>query len=174
MDTRAPKPDPSALSRFKPGDLYRKAMAPLQGKVSIYDGPQTYLRQLIEVTREQGLLMAAFWCASEVCNGGFHQFFSNPTGVLAPEAVRGFEFLGMTEVARIVAKAMERMGTPYPREEARRHQILSGLEPAREVPEDWRGPFQDLDQAFYKVTGSLRFQDQADDFVRRHLDLFFK
>ena len=174
MDTRGPKPDPTALSRFKPGDLYRQAWAPLHGKVSIYDGPQTYLRQLIEFSREQGLLMAAFWCMSEVCNGGFHQFFSNPTGVLAPEAVRGFEFLGMAEASRIVAKAMERMGIPYPRDEEKRIQILAGLRPAGEVPEDWGGPFQDLDQAFYKCSGSTKFASQADDFVRRNLELFFK
>ncbi|WP_164468170.1 DMP19 family protein [Caulobacter vibrioides] len=34
-------------------------------------------------------LLATHWLQSEVHNGGFSQFFSNSTGVLAPEAVAG-------------------------------------------------------------------------------------
>ncbi|WP_369973953.1 DUF4375 domain-containing protein [Polaromonas sp. SP1] len=30
-------------------------------------------------------LFAVHWCQSEICNGGFMQFFANSTGVLAPE-----------------------------------------------------------------------------------------
>ena len=173
MDTRAPRPDPKILPELKGGDLYRKAMEPLRGKVSIYDGGQAFLSQFIEVKREQGLLFAAFWCMSEVCNGGFHQFFSNPTGVLAPEAIRGFEFIGMSEAARIVAKAVERLGAPYPRDQQKRNEALAALGRGTDSEEE-EGPFPDLDQEFYKWSGSTEFASQADDFVRRNLDLFFK
>jgi len=34
-------------------------------------------------------------CQSEVTNGGLYQFFSNTTGLLAPEALFGFREIGL-------------------------------------------------------------------------------
>ena len=165
MDTRGPKPTPEQLSAMKPGQLYWKAIEPIWKKVSIYDGGAVFLRQLIEVGREQGLLLAAHWCMSEVCNGGFHQFFANSTGVLGPEAVRGFEMIGANELARIAAEALTRLGSPYPRDREQRYDVLDGV---------GYDPLNELDNQFYAVDGSKPFHATADGFVRANLDLFFK
>lgn len=125
------------------------------------------------VNEAQGLLVAAHWCQSEVCNGGLHQFFSNSTGVLAPEAIRGFELLQIAEVPRIVAAAVAMFGSTYPRDREARSHRLSELERAGDRRSDW-DPFYELDEQFYEATGSSEFADQADRFVRSHLNLFFQ
>jgi hypothetical protein len=85
---------------------------------------------------------------TEVCNGGFHQFFSNSTGVLAPEAVEAYRAIGIPEWAEIVAEAMQFFGEPYPRERFDREL------PERTYGEDreeW-DPFYALDERFYDWT----------------------
>lgn len=44
--------------------------------------------------------------------GGFSQFFSNSTGVLAPEAVEGFKAIGKPVVAGSVEQTMSLLGLP--------------------------------------------------------------
>src|ERR1700722_15197167 len=77
------------------------------------DGCEEFLRQFRAVRPEVGNLYAAHWCQSEVCNGGLHQFFSNTTGLLAPEALEGFRAIGLTDCAEILAEAMKFFGSPY-------------------------------------------------------------
>lgn len=62
------------------------------------------------------MLYVAHFCRSEVCNGGFTQFFSNSTGVLAPEAVEGFVAIGQPGLASAVQRAMDMPGSPYQRD----------------------------------------------------------
>jgi hypothetical protein len=62
------------------------------------------------------MLYAAHFSQSEICNGGFLQFFWNSTGVLAPEACEGFAAIGMPQLGAIVTCAVSRLGSPYPRE----------------------------------------------------------
>ena len=52
-----------------------------------WDDAEEFVRRFRGVRPEAGHLYAAHWCQSEVCNGGFDQFFSNTTGLLAPEAL---------------------------------------------------------------------------------------
>ena len=76
--------------------MERASLYPIWDAINIYDGPEVFLTTLNHVSREAGLLFAAYFCQTEVCNGGFHQFFFNSTGVLAPEAVDGFTAIGQT------------------------------------------------------------------------------
>jgi hypothetical protein len=69
------------------------------------------------IPRSVGLLYAASFCQSEVCNGGFTQFFWNNTGVLTPEAVEG---IGQAKVANMVQRAMDMLGGPFQRGRAAR------------------------------------------------------
>jgi Domain of unknown function (DUF4375) len=120
------------------------------------DGPEAFLRLFHATPREIGHLYAAHWCQSEVCNGGLHQFFSNTTGLLAPEALEGFRAIGMTEWADILAEAMKFFGSPYPRERAYRNKLLASRS---------RRPFSDLDERFYKW--SDRWDEAADSYAER-------
>jgi hypothetical protein len=126
------------------------------------EGPEEFVRRFRRVRPEIGHLYAAHWCQSEVCNGGFHQFFSNTTGLLAPEALEGFRAIGMTDWAGLLAEAMEYFGTPYPRNREDRKQSLP--KPQRQPREEW-DPFDKLDERFYKSTS--RWEDAADAYARR-------
>ena len=87
-------------------DAYLEALEPYWDRISIDDGSETFLSQFAEAPRFIRTIFAAHWCQAEVCNGGFHQFFKNSSGVLAPEAVEAFRSLGMPLVAQVVANAM--------------------------------------------------------------------
>src|SRR6516225_8744132 len=80
---------------------------------SWHRGPEVFLAAFAQVPSKVGDLYAAHWCQSEVCNGGFHQFFSNTTGLLAPEAWIGFRNLGISPWADLLRQAMAFFGTPY-------------------------------------------------------------
>ena len=67
-------------------------------------------------TPGQRALYALHWTISEVSNGGFHQYFYNPTGYLAPEAITGAELLGASDYADVIRRAT----SIFPSEEALR------------------------------------------------------
>jgi hypothetical protein len=96
-------------------DKYWKIIEPIWGDVSIYDSPKDFIDQYAQLNEKQKVLLASHWTQSEIMNGGLGQFFSNPTGILAPEAVWAFEQLRMPECASILAKAMKFFGDEYPR-----------------------------------------------------------
>src|SRR5438105_3105405 len=98
----------------QPGELYWSLVKPIWRSVRVYSPPDEFLAQFAGLRPEVGHLFAAHWCQSEVRNGGLHQFFSNSTGVLAPEALVGFRAIGITEWADIVAEAMRFFGESYP------------------------------------------------------------
>src|SRR5262249_16681480 len=131
----------------EPCDSYWRLVEPIWRSVSIYDGPETFLRQFGQLRPEGGHLFASHWCVSEVCNGGLHQFFGNSTGVLAPEALEAFRALGLTEIANILAEAMRFFGTPYPRERDKRWEMLRPKDRGKDSRE-W-DPFDDLDKRFF-------------------------
>lgn len=99
-------------------------MDPVWDVINIYDGEKAFLLSFSKVRRETGLLYASHLCQSEVCNGGFGQFFSNSTGVLAPEAIEGFRAIGQLKVAAVIDRACAALGLPYPRDrEARQGRL---------------------------------------------------
>ena len=75
-------------------------------------------------------MFAAHFCQSEICNGGFGQFFGNPTGVLAPEAIEGFREIGQMQIAALIESAMALIGSPYPRDRVEREERLSQVSKA--------------------------------------------
>ncbi|NKB35881.1 MAG: DUF4375 domain-containing protein [Gammaproteobacteria bacterium] len=97
-------------------DSYWRFVEPIWESVSIYDGGEIFLQEFHKATDKQKHLFAAHWAQSEIMNGGLGQFFSNSTGVLAPEAVVAFEVIGMPNCASILASAMNFFGDSYPRD----------------------------------------------------------
>ena len=94
--------------------MYWGVLGPHCDSISI-DSPEDFERTIKPVPLHIVLLYAAHFCQSEVCNGGFSQFFSNSTGVLAPEAVEAFKAIGQPGVADSVQQAMSVLGLPYER-----------------------------------------------------------
>src|SRR5437870_1993912 len=96
------------------GSVYWAVIEPVCDSISIYDGPARFLSEHAAAPTVARTLFAAHWCQSEVCNGGFEQFFSNSTGVLGPEAILAFHEIGMPLTSSLIANAAAYLGEPYP------------------------------------------------------------
>jgi hypothetical protein len=110
---------------------YWNAIKQVYEASDIYSGEQAFFASTSPFSRPLVLLYAAHFCQSEVHNGGFLQFFWNPTGVLAPEAIEGFKLIGMPNLASTLELAAAPLGSPYPRDRDTRWDALldaSGLE----------------------------------------------
>jgi Domain of unknown function (DUF4375) len=105
---------------------------PIWDAVSIYDSAEEFIAQFAKISKKQQVLFATHWAQSEIQNGGLGQFFSNSTGVLAPEAVAGFSALGMPKCASALANAMRFFGDTYPRETGVRQDVLESFEAEHE------------------------------------------
>jgi hypothetical protein len=153
------------------GDAAWRVIEPYWEAVSIYDGPIAFLQGFERLPEPARHLLAVWWCDSEVCNGGFHQFFFNSTGVLAPEALEGFRATGLSEFADFVEAAMGKFEEPYPRDRKTRHAALRAIQLPGEKRKEW-DPFYDLDDRYYAAKGREGrdgFYQRLDDFARRHV-----
>jgi hypothetical protein len=121
---------------------YWDAIEPIWNDVDI-DTPESFLSSFPTVPPELGLLYAAYFGQSEVCNGGFVQFFRNSTGVLAPEAVKGLEAIGQPQLANVLSQAMALLGSPYLRQRKARQEAAEKLR--------IQGKFAPLEEEFYKL-----------------------
>jgi hypothetical protein len=111
--------------------------------ISIYDGPDVFLSDFSEASHAHQVVFAAFWLQGEVLNGGLKQFFSNDTGVLAPEAVLAVRTLGLPRLAQKCEEAMLWFGASYPRDRETREAVLEAY--VRANP-DIHSPFEALDE----------------------------
>jgi hypothetical protein len=123
-------------------DSYWKTVDPVWDQINIYDGPDVFLETYANAPEKAGLLFAAHFCQAEVCNGGFDQFFFNSTGVLAPEAVRGFRAIGQYKIADLLDVAMRRLANEYPRDRQLRQELLERV---------GEKAFDDLDEQFFAL-----------------------
>jgi hypothetical protein len=108
---------------------------------------------------------------SEVSNGGFHQYFDNSTGYLAPEAIEGAELLGAREYANVIRRAT----SVFPSEDAlrdrdQRQQILE------EATEEQEALLSGLDDAFYALLDSPTQNPDAffGNYIEAHPEEFFR
>ena len=143
---------------------YWTLVDPIWEAVSIYDGPEVFLLQYTAAPEASRVLLAAHWCQSEICNGGFEQFFFNSTGVLAPEAVEAFRKIGMPQIASLIERAMSVFGTIYPRDRAARCAALDDICGASQNDGE---AFGDLDDSFFVLIESEKggFEAAADAYA---------
>lgn len=156
----------ATLASEEPGNKYWAVIAPhwLTLNETWDSGPSAFLAALGSVEPKVRLLYSAHWCYSEVTNGGFHQFFFNTTGILAPEAKLGFDAAGAPELGAIVEQGMRLFGPIYPREREIRLRVLKDL---KDAMRNDRNPFALLDDAFYAWSehDDFRWERAADDFA---------
>jgi hypothetical protein len=137
----------------------------------ISDDPAIFLKWFHGLTELQQVLFPTQWLCNEVYNGGFRQYFSNSTGVHAPEAIQGFRRLGLEDIATLVENAVSVFGNEFPRQRDVREDFL---ESRSSETIEWN-PFIDMDEDFYemiKIPGKPdlydddRFTIAAKDLVR--------
>lgn len=129
---------------------YWDVLEPHYDAFDLYGAADDVVAALAALPPDVAQLLAAHWCQSEVTNGGFHQFFANATGVLAPEAKTAFRAIGLDAWAETLAAAMAHFGAAYPRD---RH-VRAALLPDR------GDTFDGHDRAFYAV---LKVDDEVWD-----------
>jgi hypothetical protein len=103
---------------------YWDAIEPIWDLVNFYDGEETYLASISTLDRPLVLLYAAHFAYSEICNGGFQQFYWNSTGAIGPETVEGYRLIGMPELAALMERASALLEYPYPRDSSLRQHVL--------------------------------------------------
>jgi hypothetical protein len=96
----------------------------------------------------------AYYCVAmlqaEVNNGGFAQYFFNPFGNHARDALKALEELGATATADLLREAMSRFGKQGPSPDRDlRHEELSQVATKRDHP------FSELDSTFFKNDDKL-------------------
>jgi hypothetical protein len=144
---------------------YWSLVRPVWEVISIYDGPDIFLQQYGAAPVASRVLFSAHWCQSEICNGGFDQFFSNSTGVVAPEGVQAFRDIGMPQIAAVIEQAMSIFGPIYPRDRAVREDALEAIWDV--LGEEQSGPFGDLEKSFFALieTENGGFESAADAYA---------
>jgi hypothetical protein len=147
----------------EPGDLAGAVLAPVQKAVKLGDG-EAFARVLAALRPDERYLYAVFWCDAEVCNGGFHQFYANSTGVVAPEATEGFDALGLHECAALVRDTMRFFGARYPRERETRCELLDRVR--GDTRKEW-DPFFTKNDAYYALFKGDTLAAAADAYVVR-------
>jgi Domain of unknown function (DUF4375) len=141
-------------------DLVWKAIERVYSELQA-DDPRVH-----ELTRGQQAGIALWWICAEVGNGGLHQFFSNYTGYLLPEAIDAAELVGDDELATDLRRASVGLGVPYPRDYDERNRALDAL------PEPGDQYWEDLDDAVWPRLARVVTADFA-DFVTANPDDFF-
>ncbi|HVZ81421.1 MAG TPA: DUF4375 domain-containing protein [bacterium] len=92
----------------KPGYIREIVIESTWKRVSIYKGAKVYREQADKVSEIERNLFAARWLEAEVKNGGFGQFYSNPTGVVVHDAIKGYETIGMKKTSILIASTKEK------------------------------------------------------------------
>ena len=130
-------------------------------KVDIYNGAKPFLDDYQKQPSWIGDLICVHLFLSEMSNGGILQFFDNPTGVLAPEAVLGFSRMNLPEQAKLLQQAMKYLGDEYPREQEHRNSITSKLSLTT---------FIDIEKQMYLLSGSNlgKVYDVMDIYAEKH------
>lgn len=143
---------------------YWNLVKPVWDSISIYDGAERFVADYAEAPEVSRVLFAAHWCQSEICNGGFRQFYENSTGILAPEASDAFRKLAMPTTAALIAQSMSWFDSPFPRDRSLRQDLLEAHAKAHPEAPD---PFDALDDPFFNALESEAggFEAAANAFV---------
>ena len=144
---------------------------PAYHAVNIYDGPEALAATLAPLTRGQRALLAVHWCIAEVTNGGFLQFFDNPTGVLAAEAREGFRRIGVPEAAAALESATEIVANAPPAVQPEDPNYDEFV--AIEALDALRAQLEPLETRFFQLVDE-KIYPAAATYVRGHRNEFVK
>ena len=160
---------PDVLAEQDSGELAWRVIEPAYAAVRIYDGAAALDADLTALSPGQRALLALHWTVAEVCNGGFDQYFVNPTGDLASEALAGFRRIGATEAAGLLEQTLGAFpGGPPPRDRDARMASLDALDDeARDAL------FEELDERFYALLDTELYP-RAAAYVRAHPEEFVR
>jgi hypothetical protein len=115
--------------------------------ILMYKEEASGLQSLLDYERH---IYAIHGMLQEVNNGGFDQFFSNSSGLLAYDLVPALKLIGSKEFLPIAEDALKRFGSPSSLSEDDRWHHLVAITNDREV-QLW----EDCDGKFYKCSEQI-------------------
>lgn len=122
-----------------------RVIEPVWWSVSIYDGEKQYNKDLERFSKPQRYVFAIEWYLSEVNNGGHDQFYSNSTGIVWEDAMKGFQEIGATENYNIIKESAIMLGGKPNKDREKRQDELDKYEPN----------FSELDDRYYASENSM-------------------
>ena len=113
--------------------------------------------------KEMLYICACNFGMTDIENGGLHQFFTNDTGVFAPEMVEGFRLMDMPECAGVMERAIGVFKGEYSRSQEARQTVVEKL--VKDAG-DWKKVFDALDEELWKSKDYKNFSKKADQFLK--------
>ncbi len=129
----------------------------------IYGSVNDYEESLAQFSTPQRYLFAMHWYMSEVNNGGHDQFYFNSTGIVWPDALSGFEAIGLDEAVNIIQETIARLGNQPSRDRYERQDQLDRSS----------ADFTDLDDRFYELQNRVDMNQLMMDYAREHASSFY-
>jgi hypothetical protein len=106
---------------------------------------------------------------ADICNGGFHQYFSNSTGDLASITIDALHRIGDHQRAELMMRAMGRFpGGVAPKKRAERQAILASID----FRSDWRTWARPIEDAYYALDGK-ELGERVQDYIASHAEEYF-
>ncbi|MBL8719431.1 MAG: DUF4375 domain-containing protein [Myxococcales bacterium] len=106
---------------------------------------------------------------ADICNGGFHQYFSNSTGDYASLTIDALRTLGDDRRADLMTRAMGRFpGGVAPKSQARRQAVLATID----YESDWRVWCGPIEKAYYALGGE-DLGRRVQEYVASHASDYF-
>ena len=159
------------LDEADDADLTWRVIAPAYEAVSLSEGPEALARDLTSLTPGQRALLAMHWCVAETLNGGFDQFFTNPSGLLADEALIGFQRLGVPEITSILRAAREILAARPPEADTNAADFDEATEADRF--DAYLERYEPLEHEFHAILDGALYP-RAAAYVRSHAEEFVR
>ena len=112
-------------------------------------------RPLAEATAGATLGQTITYCVqythSDICNGGFAQYFFNSTGNYVHLTINGLEAIGELRRAQILTRAMSRFPNGHaPTDRAERIELIEAID----YEEDWKAWAAPIEDEYYGLDGT--------------------
>ena len=159
----------SCLDELDEAQLTWRVIERVYDAVGLDDEPAAVARDLERFSPGQRALLAMHWCVTETLNGGFDQFFTNPSGVLTDEALIGFERIDVPEAASILRAARALLASRPPEVDTRSPDFDEADEADRF--DTYLAQFEPLQDRFYALVDGPLYA-QAARYIRSHPEEF--
>ena len=141
---------------------------PLLHDIDIED-EQAYYKGLSRLSVEQKYLYAIFLYDMEMGNGGWHQFYTNYTGIVWEEVLVGLREIGATEHYELMRESVRRMGGNPSKDRDERYDQIEQLESA---DPDY-SIFGDLENQFDDIRRTGALSDATLAYVKKNREKFY-
>ncbi len=133
------------------------------------DGEAYSLAKIKSLTPGQQAIFSIWWLRAELYNGGFNQFYSNPSGKFAKMAEEGLNLIQAQSYAQLVKKAnsthleMQKKGEISPTNSAETFSKSNS-----------NNPLNKYDELFYELDKTIDLDSIQIRYIREHVEEFVR